>query len=118
LNENGFDTRLITTETPVMLLAKIVGTVTLGRAHPALSGARLRCVEALESLDQLSDTAWGGTDLHVAWDDLGSAEGDIIAMAEGPEAALPLRPRLVPLDAYAAAIIDHLDIPPSATETR
>jgi microcompartment protein CcmK/EutM len=97
-----------------MLLAKVVGTVTLGRSHPSLAGARLRCVEALESLSQLGEPHWGGADLHVAWDDTGAAEGDIIAMAEGPEAALPLRPRLAPLDAYTAAIIDHLDLPNAA----
>ncbi len=93
-----------------MKIAKVLGTVTLSRAHPDLHGARLRAVEALEDVNQLNQTHWGG-DLIIAWDGVSAGNGDLVALAEGPEAAQPFRPRIRPLDAYLAAILDHVEIP-------
>jgi microcompartment protein CcmK/EutM len=46
----------------------------------------------------------------VAWDDLGSGDGQLVAFSEGGEAAQPFQPDAKPVDAYVAALIDRLDI--------
>ena len=51
-----------------------------------------------------------GSDTLVAWDELGAGTGSLIALSEGPEAAQPFRPDVKPVDAYAAAILDELNI--------
>lgn len=92
-----------------MRIAKVIGTVTLNRAHPGLKGAVLRAVEGLDRPSQMLDANWGG-ELIVAWDGMSSGIGDMVALAEGPEAAQPFRPEVRPLDAYIAAILDHVEI--------
>ena len=44
------------------------------------------------------------------YDDLGAGIGSTIAFSEGGEAAQPFRPNEKPVDAYNAAILDHIDI--------
>ena len=46
----------------------------------------------------------------VVWDDNGAGLGSLIAISEGAEAAQPFRPELKAVDAYAAAILDDVDI--------
>ena len=92
-----------------MRIAKVVGTVTLSRAHPGLQGAVFKAVEGLEEPEQLLQDVWGG-ELIVAWDGVGAGPGDLVALAEGPEAAQPFRPEVRPLDAYLAALLDHVDL--------
>jgi ethanolamine utilization protein EutN len=46
----------------------------------------------------------------VLWDELGAGMGSRVALSEGPEAAQPFRPEIKPVDAYNAALLDHLDI--------
>jgi microcompartment protein CcmK/EutM len=45
----------------------------------------------------------------VAWDDLGTGDGQLVAFSEGGEAAQPFDPLDRPVDAYVAAIIDRLE---------
>ncbi len=92
-----------------MRIAKVIGTVTLSRWHPDLKGAMLRAVEGLDRADQFNDPVWGG-ELIVAWDGVSAGNGDVVALAEGPEAAQPFRPEVKPLDAYVAAILDHVEL--------
>ncbi len=92
-----------------MRIAEVVGNVTLNRWHPALHGANLKLVIPLMAEDLVRDEPQGAETL-VAWDELGTSPGMLIAMSEGPEAALPFRPKVVPIDAYATAIIDDLNI--------
>ncbi|WP_153557301.1 EutN/CcmL family microcompartment protein [Roseimaritima sediminicola] len=92
-----------------MKIARVIGTVTLARMHPSLEGARLRCVEQLDSIDDLDSPVYGGETI-VAWDLCGAGIGDRVAMAEGPEAAQPLNPRTVPLDASLVAVLDDVDV--------
>ena len=54
----------------------------------------------------------------VAWDDLGAGDGQLVAFSEAGEAAQPFHPDEKPIDAYVAAIIDQLDIPPPAKRPR
>ena len=46
----------------------------------------------------------------VVFDELGSGLGSLIAISEGGEAMQPFRPEMKPIDAYAAAILDSLDV--------
>jgi len=91
-----------------MRIAKVVGTVTLSRCHPSFQGARLRLVVPL-SLAELQGQQ-PQADEMVAWDDNGAGLGSLVAISEGAEAAQPFRPELKPVDAYAAAILDELNV--------
>jgi ethanolamine utilization protein EutN len=91
-----------------MRIAKVVGTVTLNRCHPSFQGARLRLV-APQSLAELQGQQPQAEEI-VAWDDQGAGIGSLIAISEGAEASQPFRPELKPVDAYAAAILDNLEL--------
>jgi microcompartment protein CcmK/EutM len=92
-----------------MRIAKVTGTVTLNRCHPSFVGARLRLVVPL-SLAELRGEREPQADEIVAWDDQAAGIGDLVAISEGAEASQPFRPEMKPVDAYAAAILDNLDI--------
>ncbi|MGV3484920.1 MAG: EutN/CcmL family microcompartment protein [Planctomycetaceae bacterium] len=92
-----------------MMIARTIGTVTLSRCHPALNAARLRCVEQVNDIADLAKQPLGGETI-VAWDLLGSGIGDLVAVAEGPEAAQPFSPEMKPLDATVVAILDHVQL--------
>ncbi len=92
-----------------MKIARVLGNVTLSRQHPTLNSSSLRCVEVVERIEDLSKPV-AGTDLIVAWDLCGCREGDLVALAEGPEAAAPFKPDVKPIDASIVAILDHLEI--------
>ncbi len=92
-----------------MRIAKVVGTVTLNRCHPSYIGARLRLVVPL-SLAELRGEQQPRADEVVVWDDHSAGLGNLIAMSEGAEAAQPFRPELKPVDAYASAILDDVNI--------
>lgn len=92
-----------------MRIAKVVGTVTMNSQHPTMLGARLRLIVPL-SLAELRDGVAPQADEIVAWDELGSGIGDLVAISEGAEAAQPFRPNYKPIDVYISAILDHIDI--------
>jgi ethanolamine utilization protein EutN len=98
-----------------MRVAKVVGTVTLSRSHPAMAGSRLKLIVPL-SLASLRGEQSPDADELVAWDELGAGIDDWIATSEGAEAAQPFRPDLKPIDVYNAAILDRVDV--AATRTR
>ncbi len=92
-----------------MRIAKIIGTVTLSRAHPTFAQASLRLAVPL-SLENLTQDDASVAEELVLWDQLGSGVGSLVALSEGAEAAQPFRPEIKPVDAYNAAILDHVDI--------
>ncbi len=92
-----------------MRIAKVIGTVTLSKQHPSLDGARWRLVVPL-SLDNLTGESSAEAESFVVYDELSAGEGSVIAVSEGAEAAQPFYPNDKPIDAYNAAILDHLDI--------
>ena len=92
-----------------MRIAKVIGKVTLSRCHPSFRGAKLRLVVPL-SIDDLPDAASPAADTLVVWDEIGTGDGSLIAISEGPEAAQPFRPEVKPVDAYASALIDDIRI--------
>jgi microcompartment protein CcmK/EutM len=91
-----------------MRIARVVGTVTLNRCHPSLCGARLRLAAPL-SLAELRGTEPQADEI-VVWDENGAGIGSLIAVSEGAEAAQPFRPDLKPVDAYASAILDEINL--------
>jgi len=92
-----------------MRIAEIVGTVTLNRCHGSFVGARLRLAVPL-SLKNLTGREEPSADEMVLWDGVGSGLGSRVAMSEGSEAAQPFYPDMKPVDAYAAALLDEINI--------
>ncbi|HEY4311695.1 MAG TPA: EutN/CcmL family microcompartment protein [Pirellulales bacterium] len=92
-----------------MRIGEVIGTVTLSRSHPSLSGASFRLAIPL-TLAELTRGERGAGEPIVVYDDLGAGDGCHIAISEGGEAAQPFRPKDKPIDAYNAAILDTVDI--------
>lgn len=88
-----------------MRIAEVIGTVTLSRVHPRLTGLRwvIGVPFSLKALRQGS--APDGEDVVIC-DQLGAGNGDRIGFSEGVEAAAPFLPERKPIDAYCAAILD------------
>jgi ethanolamine utilization protein EutN len=90
-----------------MRIAKLFGSVVLSRCHPSFQGARLRLAVPL-TLDELRAGAEPAAEEMVVWDQLSAGDGTLIALADGAEAAQPFRPEVKPVDAYCAALLDHI----------
>ena len=92
-----------------MRIAEIIGTVTLSRSHPSLRGGTFRLAIPL-TLDEIVDESEPQGDTLVVYDQLGAGNGSRIALSESSEAAAPFYPEIKPIDAYNAAILDHLTV--------
>ncbi len=91
-----------------MRIAQVIGSVTLAQWHPSFTGATLKLVLPL-GWPQLCGQAPDSESL-VAWDDLGAATGQWIAISEGAEAAQPFLPERKPVDCYNAALLDEVHV--------
>jgi len=89
-----------------MRIAEVIGTVTLSRAHPSLTGARW-LIGVPFSLEALKADAPDGEDL-VIYDNLGAGAGARVGFSEGVEASLPFYPEKKPIDAYCACLLDRV----------
>ena len=89
-----------------MRIGIVKGRVTLNRAYKTLEGGRFLVVDVQDRF------ALGGkprrtSESLVCYDNLGAGVGDMIAFTESREACMPFYPeKIVPLDAYNAAILD------------
>src|SRR4051794_7637885 len=93
-----------------MRVGKVVGRVTLNRAYKTLAGGRFVIVE-IQDRFALAGKAKKPGDTLVCYDHLGAHAGDLIAVSESREACMPFYPeRIVPLDAYCSAILDHAQV--------
>ncbi|MEE2781166.1 MAG: EutN/CcmL family microcompartment protein [Planctomycetota bacterium] len=92
-----------------MRIAEIIGTVTLSRIHPSLAGGTFRVAVPLSEVELAGGTLSSREEL-VLYDQLGSGLGSRIALSESREAAAPFFPERKPVDAFNAAIIDHLHL--------
>ena len=92
-----------------MRIGEVIGTVTLSRAHPSLTGARWVIAVPFSLKALKDDQPPDGEDL-VVFDNQGAGNGQRIAFSEGGEAAAPFHPDKKPVDAYCACIIDQLTI--------
>lgn len=92
-----------------MRLATVAGRVTLALRHPSYRGERL-----VLALPWRRETL-AGQSRHdpslVVYDTLGAHLGQTIAVSESREAACPF-PEPTPVDAYCAALIDEVILPP------
>jgi microcompartment protein CcmK/EutM len=102
-----------------MRIGKVIGTVTPGRIHPFLRAGQFKIIRPFTwkdfkkahsvgalSKDELAPT---GEEV-VAYDELSVGLGEWVAFSEGAEAAMPFYPDLRPIDVYAGAIIDSMEI--------
>ena len=92
-----------------MRLAKVIGTVTLSHSIAEMEAATLKAVIPLE-LDEIKKQDTDSPDFLVMWDEMGTRNGDVVALSEGGEAAQPFRPAIKPVDAYNAALLDEIDL--------
>jgi len=92
-----------------MRIAEVIGTVTLSRAHPSLSGLRLIMGVPFSLKALRVGSGPDGEDL-VILDRLGAGSGSRIGVSEGAEAAAPFLPDRKPVDAYCACILDSLTV--------
>jgi ethanolamine utilization protein EutN len=90
-------------------IAEVIGTVTLSRPHPSLKGQRL-VIGVPYSLQALSKAGRGDGEDLVILDPMGAGLGSLIAFSEGGEASAPFYPDKKPIDAYAACILDQVQI--------
>ena len=102
-----------------MRIGKVIGTVTLNRWHPSLTGATYKLVVPL-SLADLAGTPGKPAEELTVYDELGAGIGNLISISEGREAAQPFHPNEKAIDAYNAAILDtvSLKITGLGTETK
>jgi ethanolamine utilization protein EutN len=91
-----------------MRIAEVIGTVTLSRCHPSVSGFRW-VIGVPFSLQALREGLPDGEDV-VIFDNLGAGNGSRIGFSEGGEAAAPFHPDKKPVDAYCACILDSVNV--------
>lgn len=94
-----------------MRLGIVRGQVVLNPRIDAFAGKRLVVLEPLTMANLLAGHGLGGGKSLIAIDELGAANGQMVAFTEGREAANPFWPDAVPVDAYCALIVDSADIP-------
>ena len=95
-----------------MRLGIVRGHVVLNPALDSYRGKTLVVIEPLSMQNIRAKTGLGGGKALVAIDELGAAEGQIVAFTEGREAANPFWPDSVPVDAYCAMIADSIEVQP------
>jgi ethanolamine utilization protein EutN len=87
-----------------MRIAKVIGNVVSTRKDDALIGYSLLVVDVLKP----------GTDLVqdqlVAIDTVGAGVGDLVLVAQGGAARVPIAPSKAPVDATIIGVIDTVDV--------
>jgi len=92
-----------------MRVARVIGTITLSSSLENFVGGRFLIVQP-ESLRTLRDGDPASAEPIVAYDETSAGLDSQVAISEGREASAPFHPRLVPVDAYCAAILDHVHV--------
>lgn len=95
-----------------MRIGIVRGHVVLSVSVPTLRGTRLAIVEPVTAENLAARNGLGGGKALVVADQLGAAEGQMVAFTEGREAANPYWPEHVPVDAYSALIVQNADFRP------
>jgi ethanolamine utilization protein EutN len=93
-----------------MRLGIVRGHVTLHPAVASYRGKALVVVEPVTMENLRAGNGLGGGKALVAVNELGAAEGQMVAFTEGREAANPFWPEAVPVDAYCALIVDSTNV--------
>lgn len=91
-----------------MRIGKVMGRVCLTQTYDTLVGGRFLIVEVQDRFS-LAGEKRRSIETAVVYDNLGASNGDLIAFTESGEASRPFLPeKRVPLDAFNAAILDHV----------
>ena len=93
-----------------MRLGIVRGHVVLNQRVDSFAGRRLVVLEPVTMANLQSGGGLGGGKSLVAIDELGAANGQMVAFTEGREAANPFWPGSMPVDAYCALIVDSIDL--------
>ncbi|MCC7517616.1 MAG: ethanolamine utilization protein EutN [Verrucomicrobiae bacterium] len=98
-----------------MRFGTVIGRVILSRSVPALEGGRWLIVspatrEGFPSL-AVRPPVLGAEPSVVAYDQLGGGVGDVVAIEEGREAAMPFQ-KPTPIDAINVALVDAIHYSP------
>ena len=98
-----------------MRIAKVIGCLTLSRKLPELKPGRFLIAEAFDhaalvGIKEGRPRKSAMPESLVVFDELGAGVGQVIAVSEGREACMPFYPVQVPIDAYSAAILDHVEV--------
>lgn len=94
-----------------MRLGIVRGQVVLHPRIESYAGKRLVVVEPVTMENLRAGNGAGGGKSLVAIDELGAANGQMVAFTEGREASNPFWPNSAPVDAYCALIVDSIDLP-------
>jgi ethanolamine utilization protein EutN len=92
-----------------MRIAEVIGSVTLSRWDPSLTGASWKVVVPLD-IAGLKGNAKGRGEPFIIFDEIGSGNGSLVAVSEGAEAAAPFYPGTKAIDGYNAAILDSVEL--------
>ena len=91
-----------------MRIGRVQGRVSHSVVYDTLVGGRFVIVEVQDRF-VLAGKKRVNNETVVVYDNLGASEGDLIAFTESREACQPFYPeKIVPLDAYCAAILDRV----------
>ena len=93
-----------------MRLGIVRGHVVLSLAVESFAGKMLAVLEPVTMENLRAQNGLGGGKALIAIDELGAADGQMVAFTEGSEAANPFWPDRVPADAYCAMIVDSFDV--------
>jgi len=93
-----------------MRLGIVRGRVVLNPAVASFSGRTFVVLEPVTMENLIAGNGLGGGKSLVAVDELGAADGQMVAFTEGREAANPFWPDSVPVDAYCSLIVDSINI--------
>jgi len=93
-----------------MRIGKVIGKICLSPAWPTLVGGRFLIVEVQDRFS-LAGKPRQSKEALVVYDELSAGEGDLIGFSESREATMPFYPeKMVPIDGYNAAILDHVEV--------
>jgi microcompartment protein CcmK/EutM len=93
-----------------MRLGIVRGHLTLTPAVESYRGKTLVVLEPVTMENLRAKNGLGGGKALIAIDELGAAEGQMVAFTEGREASNPFWPTPVPVDAYCSLIVDSIDV--------
>ena len=97
-----------------MRLGIVRGHVTLNLSVDSMRARTLAIVEPVTMENLRAGKGAGGGKALIALDELGAADGQMVAFTEGREAANPFWPNAVPVDAYCALIVDSIHLAPAS----
>jgi ethanolamine utilization protein EutN len=102
-----------------MRIARVTGRLTINRRVGNLRPGKYVIAEALDApalrrLPRVTHRDVPMPESLVVFDELGAAQGQLIAVSEDGEATMPFYPDSVPIDAYCAAILDQVSCDPDS----